>query len=540
MANESSSKLVVWILVDHSAQAESFQSVAHHLRQTGDVEPEIVTITEVFGNVARGAIAGGAERLLRGLRVALQGRNDEDLVGAVRRARPDLLVVTDPRYVRALGLLESLSGIESLQVGVLPDFNLAPDWRKSPVQGFVVPHESFRQLLVDSGYPQERVRVAGPPVQERFSLDVDRGEARKSFGFGEESIVFVRANGFDAAMLDKIVFQSTLVDRDARFVFHHDGDQGTASGLRQISKHYGLRALMFGKVDDLQRYVAACDLVVAAPNDPYVAEIVSVDRPLLFVGDEGDHAAQVDFLVEHDAARHVADVLRLGVEVDRTLADETLEQMATAAAALSTTAGSKDVAQALEFALENRAEWSSTPEVEPPAPQDDAPPESKGAFEVIGDSGTDSEQAPKDSSGAEKGASKQAPLKGLSKSQAKEQLAALIMLERDLERRLDEAERQQNRWRNRLELAREWNEADLAEEAEAILRDAMADAEKLGGELKDVHRQKAKLKAAAGAGDPTSGADSKRTTEMEGRFRKMEVDNDLEALKDRIRRELGE
>lgn len=545
MADESTSGThSVWILVDQSSRAETFESVAGHLESDGTIEAQIVTITEVLGTMARGALAGGAERLLRGLRVAFQGRGDEDLVGAVKRDRPDLLVVTDPRYVRALGLLENLSGIPSLQVGVLPDYNMTPEWQKSPLQAFVVPHESFKRRLVDAGYPEDRVRVAGPPIQARFAEDVDRVAAREEFGFAEEQIVLVRANTFDAATLEKLVFQSTLVDSDARFVFHHDGDQSAASALRKAASQYGLRALMFGNVDDFQRYVAAADLVVGASNDPYVAEIVALDRPLLFVGDEGSHGEQVDFLTRESAASHVADLLRLGVEVDRCLKEESQKELTEAAARLSQKNGSKDVAEALAAALENREEWLVAPDFTPArepegGEEEDAP--SGGAFEVIGKDksrGGESSSHEPDTDETQK----KRDYSGISKSQAKEQLAAMILMERDLERRLEELERQQTRWRNRLELAREWNESDLAEEAEEILRGFMGEAEQVGGELGDIRKQKEKLKMAAhgrGGKAPVSETSS-RGSEMESRFRKMEVDKDLESLKDRIRRELGE
>jgi len=548
MSDESSGAHSVWILVDQSSRAETFESVARHLEDIADVETQIVTITEVIGTMARGALAGGAERLLRGLRVAFQGRGDEDFVGAVKRDRPDLLVVTDPRYVRALGLLENLSGIPSLQVGVFPDYNMTPDWQKSPLQAFVVPHESFKARLLDAGYPEERIRVAGPPIQARFTKDVDREAVREDFGFDEELIVLVRSNMFDAGTIEKLVFQSTLVDRDIRFVFHHDGDQTAASALRKAANQYGLRALMFGKVDDLERYVAAADVVVAAANDPYVAEIVALDRPLLFVGDEGTHGEQVEFLLREKAARHVADLLRLGVEVDRCLGEETQAKLIEAAAQLSQKTGSEEVAEALKVALEHREEWLVAPDFTPAEPADDGEeePEGKGAFEVIGKEKRTSTQDDDTNAGESKrDEPRQTPdYTGISKSQAKEQLAALILMERDLERRLEELERQQARWRNRLELAREWNEDDLAAEAEEILRGYMDEAAGVGSELSDVRKQKDKLKMAAhGRTSGTSEEDeetTRRVSEMESRFRKMEVDKDLESLKDRIRRELGE
>jgi len=283
---------VVWILVDHSSREASFEGVSKLLAKE-DVEVHIVTASEVLGTGLREAISGGAERLLRGIRVAMRGRNqDEDLVGAIKRAKPDLLAVTSPRHVRALGLLESVSGIESLQVGVFPDYNYDPAWTRSSLQAFIVPHERFQDQLAADGVARSRVLIAGPAIQARFARELDRDAEREALGLTNTRTVLVRAETLDGYLLEKLVFQGTLVDADVRFVFHHNGDGAVANTLRRAAAQYGLKAAMFGKVDDLERYVLASDAVVASPGDPFVPEVA------------GDGCVQFDAaLGAHDQTR---------------------------------------------------------------------------------------------------------------------------------------------------------------------------------------------------------------------------------------------
>jgi hypothetical protein len=428
-----------------------------------------------------------------------------------------------------LGLVDTLTGIGALQVGVLPDYNLGSDWLKSSVQAFIVPHESFRERLAKRGIDSDRVIVAGPPIQPRFAQDQDRAAIRKEFGFADDQhVVLVRADGIDSAWLDKVVFQATLVESKVKFVFHHNGDGSTAATLRRAAQQYGLRALMFGHVPDLQKYVAASDLVIAASRDPLIAEIVALDRPVLFVGDAGAGSDQVEFLLREKAARHVSDLLRLGTEIDGFLAPATLEAAREAAAAISAKNGSRDVADALLLATKHRHEWA----VKPPVVSGDGAPEQEpagsGAFEEIGTQTNESGKDTQDYS-------------GIGMAEARDQLARLILEEREIEKRLDEATKQQERWRSRLNLAREWNEADLASEAEALVRSHIADAEVLAKDLAGIRQQKVRLKIAAHGGklgEPQPDAAS--SPDVENRFRKMESDNDLKDLKDRIRRELGE
>ncbi len=566
----------IWILVDHSAREAAFEGVSVQLAER-NIEAQIVTITEVIGSMAREAIVGGAERLLRGLRVAVQGRvADEDLIGAVRRARPDVLVITNARHVRALGLLESLTGIPVLQLGVLPDYNLSTSWIHSGLHAFVVGHEEQKQRLIQNGVIAERILVAGPAIQPGFMRDVDRDTAREDLKLTDKFVVLVRAEGFESTVLEKLVFQCSLVDRPTRFIFHHNGDNTTAGALRRVAEQHRMQSSMFGKVDDLERYVAAADAVILSPQDSSVAELVASRRPLLFVGEDEQYAAQMQFLVQHGVAHQVVNVVRLGSELDRFSQDENLAKMAESAGEIASPDANSRVAEALSTALANLETWRIAPQTETPAgPEKHTPqPEKPGIpspFEDIGGPAANSggqftspgstptptyrePSARESTSGGSVRPVEQPPrdYSGVSQAEAKEQLAQLILDERDLERRLAEAVRQQDRWRNRLDLAREWQEAELSAEAEAVLRGYIAEAAPLERELQDVLRQKDKLKQAAGGsanrGDapaqPGTGVNSsendRRASEIERRFSRMEVESDLEGLKDRIKREFGE
>jgi hypothetical protein len=561
---------LVWILVDHSARAEAFASVAGHLQERG-ARAEIVTITEVIGTMARGALAGSAERLLRGLRVAVQGHSDEDLIGAVSRVKPDLLAVTNPRHVRALSVLEGLTGIPALQVGVMPDFNLHDAWLKSGLHAFIVPHEELAARFERAQVPADRVLVAGPAVQPGYARELDKEALRDEFGFStSEKLVIARAENFDVASLEKMMFQAKLVEGNVRFLFHHNGDNSAAATLRRAASDHGFDAVMFGRVDQLERYLAVGDMVITTANDPMMPEISALGLPVMMVGDPGDASAQAAFFERHELGRHVSDMIRLGAEVERFLLEDNLTRYADAARSIGLPGGSKEVAEAMARALIHAPEWRQVnpgggrEEQGGGSGQDGQDDNERrgfgGPFESIGgsrggNSSSDSTGAGSSSgsgSGASGGGSGGAgrdvnEFVGISKAEAKEQLAQLILAERELDRKLGELGKEQQRWRNRLDLAREWNEDDLAEEAEGILRGYLREAEPLQQELQDVRRQKAKLKEAAGGGGRgpagpggANGSGGSRLSEVERRFRKMEEDRELDSLRDKISRELGE
>lgn len=543
----------VWILVDHSSREAAMAPIARQLEERG-LSVELVTITEVIGSAAREALAGGAERILRGLRVAMRGRTgDEDLIGAFRRRQPDVLVVTEPRYARSIGVLENLTGVKSLQVGLVPDFVVDSGWFNGQLNAFIVPDETTRQSVMAEGIDPERVKVAGPALRPNFRRDLDREKIREEMGLADSLVVLVRADGLEPAKAEKLVFQCTLSDQKARFIFHHDGDGATASALRRAAEQYGLSAAMFGRVADLERYFAAADAVLASDADPYLPELLESKTPLLFVPSGRPGRGNADALASRELAEYLDDMGQLGTRLDRFLKKENLQERREKSARWNGVERHDQLVETLEEIVSRADEWRM--EVSAPAAEKDVeegeekveePPAPRGPFETIGGA-PPRPRREEARAGKEEGDGAERPrdFSRLSRAEAQEQLAQLILKERDFERRLQELEKQQERWRGRLQLAREWNETDLAEEAEGILRGFIDEAEPMEEELGDIRRQKEKLKAAARGGDGApsenggeSGAD--RASRLEERFQKMEVDRDLDGLRDRIKRELGE
>jgi UDP-N-acetylglucosamine:LPS N-acetylglucosamine transferase len=469
-------------------------------------------------------------------------------------------VVTSARYSRPLSLLESLTGTKTAQIGVPLDFNLGPGWFDGSLDGFVAPDVPSRKRVQEAGYEPDRIFAAGPPVLPNFGGEVDREAAREDLEFGDETHVLVRADSFDPTELDRIIFQGTLVERNVQFLFHHNGDGAVSQALRRSADQHGLSAAMFGRVPDLERYVAASDLVIASPADLTIPEIVSCRRPLLLVGAAEDYVHQVDTLLDAYGAEQLDDVLRLGSELEGLLDEETFGDLEERCAETRLSPGNRPVAEALTAALEAAAEWTlerpTRPAPEAPdgaeEPEASEGAEPTGPFEKIGTGASEDGvgdrrrlEGPTDDTDAA------TPRPSLSRAEAKDQLAELILNERELERRLSELEREQERWRNRLDLAREWGEEDLADEAKEILKEYIDDASGAKDELEDVRRQKEKLKRAAerGRGDGVSaqlegdrgiGEDPERAAEIEERFEEMELDRDLEDLRDQVEGELGE
>ncbi len=553
MTDELEDGKTLWLISDQTASNASLATVVDELDERG-INARWVTISEALGTVARGALAEGAERIIRSLRITGDGQGaGEDFLGALQRKRPDILVVTDPRYARALAMVNRVSGVESLQVGLIDEFGFDDQWISSPPDCFIVPTEPMEERLRAQGIPGDAIFRGGPSVDPRYRESIEGSEEAEKLGLaGEHPVVLVRASGFASDRIAKLIFQCSLVDGARQFIFHHDGDRSKAAALRRSADEYGLEAAMFGSVSDLERYVAAADRVVASAQDPLLPELLSVGTPMMVVDAGPGQALGIEQL---GVAEICEGFSQLGTRLDDFISatDEDLGQRLAPWDAEQAAQALLDSLEAV--ATQGEALKSPTSTDEKTSHEEGEAEEQETPFESIGVKS--SEGAP---SGDEKSQTKEraeheerSVPASLTRAEAKEQLASLILEERDIERQLTDLEKQQRRWRDRLELSREWKEDDLVEEAADILEGYIDEVDELEQRLSQLRRQKAKLKDAARRGSGASEGDPSGYLEdddadeegngrrgMEDRFRKMEVDRDLEGLKDRIRRELGE
>ncbi|MEL6182754.1 MAG: hypothetical protein AAFS10_27605, partial [Myxococcota bacterium] len=272
---------------------------------------------------------------------------DQRLGAALRRGRPDVIVVTSPRYLRGLDLLTRFSGGNALRVGLLTDYNLSGAWLKAALNAYIIPDARLRRPLVDEGIDVSRLLVAGPPVPRAYETAPDADALRASFGLAEPeagTTVMVFCDEFDSAQLDKLVFQMSLVERPMTPIFYTGDDPSRAEALRRAAQRHGLLARRLGAVPNLQDFIAAAHLVVAPPTSQRIVHILALDRPLLLAGSAGDVANQTDFLLDQGCAWHTADILRLGADLEVALGAERLGALTEAAGHVGRVTGSVEVA----------------------------------------------------------------------------------------------------------------------------------------------------------------------------------------------------
>jgi hypothetical protein len=422
-----------------------------------------------------------------------------------------------------------------VQIGVLPDFGLESAWLHGDIRQFVVPHRDIKARLLTHGFKAGDISIGGPPLSPDFiESEQTRKDARRELGIGEEvDLVLVRADGFPEYLIDSIVFQLTLLDEDVQVVFDHQGDRAVARKLRSAADKNGLSASMFGGVGNLPTYYSAADLAVVSPEERYIPELLYADCSLFFVASEGDLPQQVNFLEQQEVARHVSQLRLVGGRLQSFIDGEMGQPGAVRERLFAEPDPNEFVAEKLQSLIQSDFD-RLLPEDSTEHSETDS---DEAGFEAIGKS--------ERGSPSQSQSTRQNPSQ--SKADLKDALSELILLEKDLESEIEQLEKRRARWEERIELAASWEESKLASEAEAALEEIEDKLSSRRDHLERVRRRKADIKESSqSTGVSESGVSSKKREpsqshrDTEQQFRDMELEEELEALKDRIDRELGD
>lgn len=470
----------------------------------------------------------------------------EALRGVLAENPPAAIVVSHPFAAAPFLKLKREGSLDVPVVSLLTDFHGHNAIVQDGVSLYTCADASLVDELVKRGIDRELVYPCGIPVEDAFTSahaeSRDRDALRVKYGVDPtRRTLLVIGQGLDPDVADRMLFQLSLLKTPTQFLLTTGNNTELSERFRRYAAIYGVRAKLFGQVEFLPELVAIADLAITHGGGLTAAECLASGVPLVILEPvPGQETRNTRFLVSSGAARQAAGVLSLGAEVDFALGDaEVFPRMRRAAQELGKPSAARDAGRAIYLAAQN-------------APQilERERERAKRKTEGVGQTGV-GQTGPTQAAGArplfEEIGGEQATASvptNVSRGAAKDLLVGWIMNEKDARRRYEEVMSDAERWQRRAELAVREGQDDLAKAALKRSEETRREAIGLEQELRRIAAEKAKITqraqgsagaagGATGVGSTTSGAEV-RSPEMESRFRKMELDDELRRLKRKL------
>lgn len=196
--------------------------------------------------------------------------------------RPDLVVHVHPTPAGALAWLEAKGAVRVPHGVVLTDFVAHPQWFPAGLDRYFVATEEIRCSVIARGVPAERVVASGIPIGAVFGVPADRLAARAALEIEADRPAVLVTGGMRGTLggIAEVCAALAGASMPFRAVVVCGDHARLAATLGR--RHAGdARFRIFGRVSDMERLMAAADVVVSKAGGVTVAEALALGRPLV-------------------------------------------------------------------------------------------------------------------------------------------------------------------------------------------------------------------------------------------------------------------
>lgn len=221
----------------------------------------------------------------------------------IAQTMPDVVVSAHPFAAQGMAYLRREGWLAVPAITVITDHSDHRYWLAEGTSLYLVGSEMVRARLVAHGVPETDVVVTGIPVSLKFMQAPSSQEARRALEIPpERKVVLVMGGGL--GMIDNAIqLLKALGALDVEVLFITGRNVRLRKEAEKMTARKRLRARIYGYVEEMERFMAAADVIITKPGGLTTTEALALGLPLVLYsplpGQEEDNAA---YLISHGAA----------------------------------------------------------------------------------------------------------------------------------------------------------------------------------------------------------------------------------------------
>ena len=269
----------------------------------------------------------------------------------VRKTRPDVIVHTHFLPPAILSHQEKLSVPEAV---VITDYAAHALWLQRGVRRYFVATNEVAAHLEAVGISEQRVRVTGIPIEERFIGLESKTQARQALGLSaERDVLLLMASGLDQKVLVSLLqYLKALRWPLTVFVICGRTENLVKAAMKEVDAHDSESLVTLkvrGFVGEMPRYMAAADLLLGKPGGLTTSEALAVGLPFAVVSPYPlQEEANANMLLEQGAGFRIEPLTVLNYKLKAFFADAARrERMSEAARRLAKPRAAQEVIRSL-------------------------------------------------------------------------------------------------------------------------------------------------------------------------------------------------
>jgi processive 1,2-diacylglycerol beta-glucosyltransferase len=245
-------------------------------------------------------------QIVNELRILLDRLAVTELDELVYNVTPDVIVCTHFLPMHILGHYKQKGRLTPPIYGVVTDYTANAKWVCPEIDTYFVATPKTRDMLIERGATDSRIRVTGIPIQPGIRVAKDQDSLRQSYALSQEPIVTLIGSALNVKRVRQMVteFQKSAM-RGTLLVVAGRNDE-LLEAIADVESTPQLEIRKLGFVDYLDDLVVASDLVITKSGGLIVSEILARHTPMVVIDPiPGQEHWNADYLVSVGAGVQV-------------------------------------------------------------------------------------------------------------------------------------------------------------------------------------------------------------------------------------------
>lgn len=205
---------------------------------------------------------------------------------------PDYIVSTHFLSSEIAASLKRSKKITSKVITIITDYAIHPFWISQGTDLYIVGSDYTKRIAIEKGIPEERIKVCGIPISEKFLSQFDRKDIAQKLGVSPDMFtVLISTGSFGIGPAEALIKE--LSDQ-IQIIMVCANNKKLYEYLK--AKQYP-NCCVYGFVSNMPELMAVSDVIVAKPGGMTVSESLAMRLyPIFFVAIPGQENENVRFL----------------------------------------------------------------------------------------------------------------------------------------------------------------------------------------------------------------------------------------------------
>ncbi len=223
----------------------------------------------------------------------------------VNEYMPDVIICTHVFAAMLVSSIKKKIKDDVKTVGIVTDFTVHPYWEETELDYYITATDLLVSQAIKKGISAEKVIPLGIPIDSKFANGIEKSEARRMLGMGDEATVLVMSGSMGYGKLGKMIKTLDEADADFQILSVCGHNQRLKKQIDRMNfKH---KVYNYGFSDKVDLFMDAADCIITKPGGLTTSEALAKGLPIIMANPiPGQEDRNVEFLLNNGAAVKVS------------------------------------------------------------------------------------------------------------------------------------------------------------------------------------------------------------------------------------------